>query len=349
MIDSINAVRSARGLSPVHRNTQLEAAALEHAKDMAANSWIIESKNYHTGSNGSTIEERVRSTGYNPIRWSEITGYGFGGDAGQMMDWWMASPVHRDVILSAEVTEAGSAYLYAPGSVWGAYWCVVFGRPVAAPVARPYSVNVPVVVKPDATPSNSTGIDLLDYIRGDGRAYMVLHPGGAAEKFRTVERPQHRWLQLKNSQWEEFWYTDDFIWRGVDTSPGDGQYYRQFEDGAQGARWCPRRMTVGESWRSPVAHTVQTYDKATCRPVDHHRNGRATNALTLAARHERMTWNGVTVEDVVELRTHTGKRMFFGREWGLVAWVSAWGSSAIAHVLPAHEADNQPESGCFGP
>jgi len=135
MIDSINVARSARGLSPVHRSTQLEAAALEHAKDMAANSWIIESKNYHTGSNGSTIEERIRSTGYNPIRWSEITGHGFGGDEAKMFDWWMASPVHRDAILATDVTEAGVARLYAPSSPWGYYWAVEFGRPAAAPTA----------------------------------------------------------------------------------------------------------------------------------------------------------------------------------------------------------------------
>ena len=347
MIEQINAVRMEHGLPALGENRMLAEAAKGQAVDLSRNQWLIDSGRWHEGSDGSSIEARLRRAGYRARQWREIVGWGWGGDGGRMMDWWMASPVHRDAILAAEVTECGTAYLYAPGSVWGAYWCVDFGRPVES-VARPYSVNVPVVVGSGVNPSNSMGLDLLEYLRGDGRAYMVLHPSGAAEKFRTVERPQHRWLQLKNSQWEEFWYTEDFIWRGADTSPGDGQYYRQFEDGAQGARWCPRRMAVGESWRSPVAHTVQTYGKDGCRPAEHHRNGRATNALTLAARHERMTWNGVTVEDVVELRTHTGEIMFFGRGWGLVAWGSAWGSSAIAHVLPAHEADNRPEGGCFG-
>ena len=39
------------------------------------------------------------------------------------------------------------------------------------------------------------GIDLLDYLRGDGRAYIVHHPDGNQEKFRTV-RDGARWLQL---------------------------------------------------------------------------------------------------------------------------------------------------------
>lgn len=33
--------------------------------------------------------------------------------------------------------------------------------------------------------------------------------------------------------------------------------------------------------------------------------------------------------------------------FGLVAWASMWGSSAIAQLLPANEADNEPEHGCF--
>jgi len=33
--------------------------------------------------------------------------------------------------------------------------------------------------------------------------------------------------------------------------------------------------------------------------------------------------------------------------FGLVAGASMWGSSAIAQLLPANEADNEPEHGCF--
>lgn len=62
----------------------------------------------------------------------------------------------------------------------------------------------------------------------------------------------------------------------------------------------------------------------------------------------RMTWNGVTVADVIEVVGSTGERMFFGRGWGLVAWYSMWGQSAVARELAAGEADNVPERGCFG-
>lgn len=216
-----------------------------------------------------------------------------------------------------------------------------------SPPPSGHVVYTPVVLGGTPAPPAPAGLDMLDYLRGDGRAYMVQHPGGAQEKFRTV-RDGARFLQVKNSQWEEFWFDDHFIWRGVDTSPGDDQYYRQFEDGQSGARWCPRRMKVGQSWVSPTQHTVQTYWKVDCRTVDHHRNGRTTNRLTLRARHAGMTWNGIAVDDVIEVVSSTNESMFFGRGYGLVAWLSGWGSSAISYLLPAHEADNQPEHGCFG-
>jgi len=353
MINRINAQRAAHGLMPLRENVQLGHAAAKHAADLASAPWLIDTGRWHEGSNGSTIRDRIVAEGYTPTSWGEITGWGFGdgdpnttaGEFDRMMAWWMNSPVHRDTILSPGYEDIGYGYLYAPGAPWGHYYVVNFGKRKDAPQppAPTYTSHVPVVLAGAGAPE----FDLLSYLKGDGRAYMVQHPSGAQEKFRTVERPAHRWLQLKNSQWEEFWYSDEYIFRGRDTSPGEGQYYRQFEDGNEGARWAPRRMTVGQSWTSPVQHTVQTYDKATCRPVDHHRNGRAINSLRLQARHERMTWNGITVEDVIELITHTGERMYFARGYGLVAWASAWGSSAISELLPPEAADNEPEQGCF--
>ena len=348
MINRINAARIAHGLSPLRESVQLANAAKKHAGDLASSPWLIDTGQWHTGSDGSSVFERIRREGYVSNYVRENTGWGWGGDPDVMFNWWMNSPAHKANILDPAVNEVGTGYLYAPGSPWTHYWVHNFAKSSANDTPeppRPYTTYVPVVV----TPSNSTGLDMLAYLRGDGRAYMVQHPSGAQEKFRTVEWPAHRWGQLKNNQWEEFWYTDDYIWRGVDTSPGDGQYYRQFEANAQGARWCPRRMTVGQAWVAPVTHTVQTYDKATCRPVDHHRNGTTTNRLTLVARHERMTWGGVTVDDVIQVVSSTGETMYFGRNYGLCAWRSAWGSSAISNVLPPHEADNQPETGCFGP
>ncbi|MCA9868695.1 MAG: CAP domain-containing protein [Anaerolineales bacterium] len=350
MIEAINDIRRRAGLPALALNGRLVQAAQGHARDLA--SGRVNLNDSHTGSDGSSIHDRLVRAGYKPVYWREITGWGFDGDATRMLDYWLNSPVHYAAIHSTDVDEMGWSYVYRPGSPWGHYWVVEFGRGAelpAEPPSLPYSSHIPVVVAGSSVGApTSAEIDLLDYLRGDGRAYMVRHPDGNQEKFRTVVRPANRWLQLKNSQWEEFWFTDDYIWRGVDTSPGDGQYYRQFEDSQEGARWCPRRMDVGQGWIAPVQHTVQTYRKSDCAPVDHHRNGRTTNRLRLVARHERTTWNGVTVEDVIEVVSSTGESMWFGRGYGLVAWRSGWGESAISYLLPAHEADNEAERGCFG-
>ncbi len=352
MIDALNDIRTRAGLPALAPNVQLANAAQRHVVDLA--SGRVDLNNSHVGSDGSTVAGRVTATGYPLQSCLEMTGWGWDGDATRAVDYWMQSQTHWPIIHDATMTEAGWAYLYQPGAQWGHYWVVVLARRVGQPDAPqgnpepPPTVYVPVVTGGREVPP-SGAVDLLPYLRGDGRAYMVRHPSGAQEKFRTVDLGGGRWLQLKNSQWEEFRADGQYIYRGADTSAGDGQYYRQFEDGSEWARWCPRYMTIGQSWAAPVPHTVQTYDKGDCRPVDHHRNGRATNALSLAARYERMTFSGVVIEDVIELRTHTGERMFWGRGWGLCAWKSAWGSSEVVQVLPPHEADNEPERGCFGP
>lgn len=350
MISRINSLRAAQGLTQLAPNEALSKAAARHAADIASGRVNLDDS--HIGSDGSTAWGRSLDAGYRGQFVREMTGWGWGGDYGQQMAYWLASPVHRPIIFDPAANEIGEAYLPAPGTRWGHYWVVVVGRgsgvvaPPPVQVPPPYVVHVPIVVGGREVPPTGA-FDLLDYLRGDGRAYMVQHPSGAQEKFRTVNTGDGGWLQLKNSQWEQFWLDDGMIFRGIDTSPGEGQFYRQFEDGREGARWCPRYMTVGQSWRAPVQHRVQTYWKGDCSEADHHRNGRATNGLRLAARHERMTWNGIGIDDVIELQTHTGERMFFGRAWGLVAWSSAWGNSAISHVLPPEQADNMPEQGCF--
>lgn len=362
MISRINALRAGQGLTQLAPNDALGKAAAVHAADLASGRVNLDDS--HIGSDGSTAWGRAVDAGYSGQFVREMTGWGWDGDYGRMMAYWLQSPVHRPIIFDPAANEIGEAYLPAPGSAWGNYWVVIVGRgsgviappPVspapAPPVPTGHVVLVPVVAGGREVPP-SGAVDLLPYLRGDGRAYMIQHPpsaehpSGAQEKFRTVNTGDGGFLQLKNNQWEQFWVADEHIWRGVDTSPGDGQFYRQFEDGREGARWCPRYMTIGQSWRAPVQHRVQTYWKGDCSEVDHHRNGRATNGLRLAARHERLSWNGVTVDDVIELHTHTGERMFFGRGWGLVAWSSAWGNSAISHVLPPEQADNEPEQGCF--
>ncbi len=137
MIDRINEIRAAHGLPPLAENAMLTQAAHDHAADLSRNEWLIDGGRWHEGSDGSSIDDRLRRAGYRASRFLEVVGWGWGGDESQMVNWWMASPVHRAAILSPDVTEMGSVRLAAPGSPWGFYWVVDFGRPVAAPVKQP--------------------------------------------------------------------------------------------------------------------------------------------------------------------------------------------------------------------
>ena len=131
MLERINAARAAHGLPPLAESVALAQAARDHAADLSRNEWLIESRRWHEGSDGSSISDRLIRAGYRGARWRENVGWGFGGDEARMFDWWMASPVHRDAILATDVTEVGAARVFAPSSPWGYYWAVEFGRPAA--------------------------------------------------------------------------------------------------------------------------------------------------------------------------------------------------------------------------
>lgn len=335
MLDTINTVRAEHGLPPLSPNEQLAAAAQGHAEDMSTHPGMI-----HIGSDGSDGGQRIHAAGYQWRQWGEVTGWGFDGDNDRMVDWWLNSPDHRHYLLSDQFTDVGIGY--ETGGVWGHYWTVDFGRdgatvpavppnpPAVPPEAPPppYHSYVPVTAAPGLD-----FVDLLPYLCGDGRMYEVRHSSGATETLQTQTEGLD-WYQVKNSAWEQLYADESFIWRGLDTSPGGGRFYRQFENGMRGARWCPRHMTVGQSWSGP-GHWVQFYNKDTCEP-DAANSGAATNRMRLAARRAAMTWNGITVPDVVEMTNGT-ETYFYAKGYGLVAWASAWGESAIAQVYAAGE------------
>lgn len=327
MLDRINDYRAGRGLPALTDNVLLARAAWWQSVDLARSPWLIESGRWHEGADGSDIGARISRAGYRAATWKEIVGWGFSGDGVAMFNWWVNSPVHRDAILSDKITEAGVAYFVAPGSAWGHYWCVDFGRPLGTAVAvgtpRPYSVNMPVVVGAGETPSNSTGLDLLDYIRGDGRSYRVGNARGSFEVFQTQSDGERFWQvkawdDLSVVNWEGFTVDGEFIRRDVDTSPGGGRFYRQFD-----APWVRRFMRPGETFTQ--GKRVQFYRLDDCAPVEQY-SGDVIDTIKLVARHARYTfpangWEPVTVEDVVELEwVQGGEAYWFARGYGLVGW-----------------------------
>jgi len=118
----LNQHRSGNGLASLTLASELTQAARRHALDMAENDFTG-----HTGSDGSSAGERMQDAGYDWVVWGEIIGWGFGGSAESMVNWWMNSPTHRTIILSSQFEDFGVGYMYRADSDWGHYWTVVFG------------------------------------------------------------------------------------------------------------------------------------------------------------------------------------------------------------------------------
>ncbi|MEO8357905.1 MAG: CAP domain-containing protein [Chloroflexota bacterium] len=118
----INNARAENGLPALTINAQLMAAAQGHSIDMACHGLLG-----HSGSDGSNVHERVVAAGYVPSRSSEII-YGSGYPQ-TAFNWWMNDQIHRDEILSRNVTEMGIGYAYVADTAHGSYYTVNFGSP----------------------------------------------------------------------------------------------------------------------------------------------------------------------------------------------------------------------------
>lgn len=312
MFQAINDLRTSRGLHALRHDERLATAAYGHAVDLSRHPGLM-----HTGSDGSTIDDRLRRAGYEPEFWQEVVGWGFQGDINQMIAWWLASPSHVAALLSDDVADCGVGYVVAPGSPWGHYWCVDLAAGDSAP--RSYTTYAPIVVGGRVEPQPARGIDLLPYLCGDGRAYRVGNQRGTFEVFQSQREGDHffqvkAWDDLSVVHWEEFTVGETAIGRDVDTSPGGGRFYRQF-----GAPWVARRMKVGQSFSA--SKRVQFYRADNCQAVEQY-SGDVTDTITLVERlGEWRSPFGVVVPDVVVLRWEQGGEVYrFGRDWGLVGW-----------------------------
>jgi uncharacterized protein YkwD len=104
----VNAERTRRGLSRLRAETRLAGAASRYARRMVAEQFFD-----HVSPTGSTMEARVRQTGYlrNAVGWSlgENIAWGTGSVATprSIVAAWMGSPGHRANILRARFRDAG--------------------------------------------------------------------------------------------------------------------------------------------------------------------------------------------------------------------------------------------------
>jgi uncharacterized protein YkwD len=122
VVQLINDERQSRGLYAYAVQSQLRAAARVQAADMACNHFTG-----HTGSDGSSVRDRVTAQGYS---WSWIgENYMVSQNPVTAFNWWMNSGPHTANILSPNYTEFGVGYVYSSESDYGGYFVVVFARP----------------------------------------------------------------------------------------------------------------------------------------------------------------------------------------------------------------------------
>lgn len=116
-----NTARKKQGQPPLKLSAKLTQAAEVHAADMAKHHQLS-----HTGSDDSTVVERVKKQGYVYIHVGENVADGQ-DTVEKVMKAWMESPGHRSNILG-DFTEMGGAAVSDDGG--RRYWCVVFAEPM---------------------------------------------------------------------------------------------------------------------------------------------------------------------------------------------------------------------------
>ncbi len=122
VVQLINDERQSRGLHAYAVQSQLRAAARVQAADMACNHFLG-----HTGSDGSTVRNRVTAQGYS-FSWIGEN-YMVSQNPQSAFNWWMNSGPHTANILSPNYTEFGVGYIYSNESDHGGYFVIVFARP----------------------------------------------------------------------------------------------------------------------------------------------------------------------------------------------------------------------------
>ena len=294
----------------------------------------------------------IRNTG--STTWTDSYSLAFVG--GEAMGETQRVPVGR--VAPQEVAEV-SVDLTAPAVAGRAVgrWRMHNGRGEA--FGSTLFVAVTVVAAP-------TKVDLLPYLRGDGRIYELKYifqmPNGPliGQQRLQTQHEGARFYQTKNSEWEELWSDDRFIYRGTDTSPGSGNFYTLMDGERYGTAWMPRHMAVGQTYRRSV--TVISRRKGNC-VVNPQLSGRAVTWIRLEALHDTLTLpdaegrpgRGLVVGDVAVLAAYNEangrpseqpfERYTYARGYGLVMWEGiATDHKGISFLVELHKPGDRPDN-----
>ena len=178
-------------------------------------------------------------------------------------------------------------------------------------------------------------VDISKYIVGlPGRTHKLAGMGDETLRTRVVNGYSY---QDKNEHWEQIWFDKDRVYRGADTSPGNGNYYVLYEGNRYGSVWSPRNWETGKTFKRTA--TVKFYRKSDNALVTSYVD---VTHLKFAKFHKSYTFrSGITMANVIELHAMKDKNgqpdtgsfetYFYAEGWGLVGWVgSGVGESYIS-------------------
>ena len=119
MLDSVNQLRAAAGAAPVQLNSQLNAAAATHSRDMS-----VQNRPWHFGSDGSSPLDRARRVGYQGDLLGENISETYESEI-ETLAAWMDQPDTRAIIMDRRATQLGfDWYQEANGKIW---WTLITG------------------------------------------------------------------------------------------------------------------------------------------------------------------------------------------------------------------------------
>jgi uncharacterized protein YkwD len=119
MLDSVNALREASGVSSVALNSQLNAAAATHSRDMAN-----QNRAWHFGSDGSSPIDRAIRSGYAGTLLGENISETYETEL-ETLSAWMNQPDTQAIILQPDARDLGfSWYQQKDGKLW---WTLLTG------------------------------------------------------------------------------------------------------------------------------------------------------------------------------------------------------------------------------
>lgn len=191
----INLFRAQHGLEPLAMEARLALASQRHAEDMANNGFFSDS-----GSDGSSLEIRVRRAGYPYRQVAEQLALGYPG-FDSVVDMWMQRAASRRTLLSSNLVEAGVGYastnLIIEGKKLDHFWVLILGEPTRAAEAdwqhqvlervntfraqyglRPLAIDVRLNKAAQAHANDMAYNDYFDHVAPDGSS-----AGGRAQRF----------------------------------------------------------------------------------------------------------------------------------------------------------------------